>query len=139
MVATRTKGCTWHHILASKPCFRVEDVNTQFPQAIVGPISIIAQGPHSHVLVTDRTGPKDFLDLKFWPKGFFGVYEKRRDFWGREKKNTGIFLGFVFFISSNQQSQKRNLLMVWEFFGYAKISIGIFLGTQILKLGCFWV
>ena len=49
-----------------------------------------------------RGGPKDFLGLTFWPKGiFFGVYERRRIFLGREN-NTGIFLGIVFFISSNQ-------------------------------------
>ena len=44
-----------------------------------------------------------FWGLIFWPKGvFFGSMKDARIFWGREN-NAGIFLGIVFFISSNQQ------------------------------------
>ena len=42
------------------------------------------------------------LGLKFWPKGFFWVYERHVDFFG-SRKNAGIFGGIVLFISSNQQ------------------------------------
>ena len=45
-------------------------------------------------------------------------------------KEAGIFLDIVLFISSGQQLQKYNLLLVWQNFGYAK-NVGIFLG--ILK------
>ena len=44
----------------------------------------------------------------------------------------------VLFVSSNQQKHKCNLLLVWDFFWYAK-NVGICLGRQILKLEFFWV
>ena len=34
-----------------------------------------------------------FLGLKFWPKEIFWVYERRRDFFGSQKKYRGIILG----------------------------------------------
>ena len=52
--------------------------------------------------------------------------------------DTGIFLGIVLFISSNQQQHKRNLLLVWDFFGYNK-NVELFGGRQILKLEFFGV
>ena len=51
-----------------------------------------AQGPHPHILMTGGGGVRvNFLGLKFWPKVIFWVYERRRDFLGREKKRD--FLG----------------------------------------------
>ena len=32
-----------------------------------------------------------FLGLKFWPKRFFGVYERRWEFFGSRKKTEGFF------------------------------------------------
>ena len=43
-----------------------------------------------------------FSGLKLWPKGIFGVYERRWDFFGSQK-NSWIFLGSVLFVSSDQQ------------------------------------
>ena len=58
-------------------------------------------------------------------------------FYGSQKKHlSGICLGIVLFISSNQQYHKCNLLLVWDFFGYAK-NVGFFLDRHILKLGFF--
>ena len=49
---------------------------------------------------------RDFLALKFWPKGIF---------WGCEKQV--IFLGVVFFISSIKYNStityKHHLLFIW--------------------------
>ena len=72
--------------------------------------------------------------MKFWPKGIFWVYERRRDFFGSRKKHRD-FLGLYF---SSAQINNCNFLLVWDFFGYAK-KVGAFLGRQILKLGLFWV
>ena len=41
-------------------------------------------------------GPRDFLRLKFWPKGIFRDYERRRDFLDHDK-NTGILFGYCTF------------------------------------------
>ena len=59
-----------------------------------------SQGPHSHILMT---GGSDgfFWVWHFGQKGFFGSMKDAGIFLGREN-NTGIFLGVVFFISSNQ-------------------------------------
>ena len=43
-----------------------------------------------------------FLGLKFWPKGILASMNDARIFLGHEK-NTGMFLGIVLSISSNQQ------------------------------------
>ena len=60
-----------------------------------------AQGPHSHILMTG--GPKDFFGSDILAKrDFFGSMKDAGIFLGREN-NTGIFLGIVFFISSNQK------------------------------------
>ena len=60
-----------------------------------------AQGPHSLILMTG--GPKDFFGSDILAKrDFFGSMKDPGIFLGREN-NTGIFLGIVFFISSNQQ------------------------------------
>ena len=63
--------------------------------------SVKSQGPHSHILTTG--GLKDF----FWSdilakRDFFGSVKDAGIFLGREN-NRGIFLGIVFFISSNQK------------------------------------
>ena len=48
-------------------------------------------------------GPKDFFGSDILAKrDFFGSMKDAGIFWGREN-NAGIFLGIVFFISSNQQ------------------------------------
>ena len=73
------------------------------------------------------------FEADFWgseilaQRNFLGVYERDRD-----------FLCIVLFVSSNQQSHKRNLLLLWDSYGYAK-TVGIFLGRQILILEFFWV
>ena len=91
-------------------------------------------GGASLTYFTDRRVWGIFLGLKFWPKGIFLVYERCSDFILGSRKNTGIFWGIVLFSSSNQQwCTKCNLLLVWNFFGYAK-DIGIFWSMQILKL-----
>ena len=77
--------------------------------------SINPQGPHSYILLTAGGGPE----------GFFGSILAKGIFWGL--KEAGIFLDIVLFISSGQQLQKYNLLLVWQNFGYAK------------TLGFFWV
>ena len=65
------------------------------------PIVKRPQGPHSHILMTG--GPKDFFGSDILAKrDFFGSMKDAGIFLGREN-NTGIFLGIVFFISSNQQ------------------------------------
>ena len=46
-------------------------------------------------------------------RDFLGSMKDAGIFLGREN-NTGIFLGIVFFISSNQQ-HKRNLLLMWYY------------------------
>ena len=61
------------------------------------------QGLHSHILMTGGGGPKDFFGSDILAKrDFFGSMKDAGIFLGREN-NTGIFLGIVFFISSNQQ------------------------------------
>ena len=51
----------------------------------------------------DGGGPKDFIGSDILAKrDFFGSVKDAGIFLGREN-NTGIFLGIVFFISSNQQ------------------------------------
>ena len=50
-----------------------------------------------------------------------------RGFFWVAKKNKGIFLSSVLFISSNQQ-HKHNLLLVWDFLGMLKMVIGIYFG-----------
>ena len=63
----------------------------------------------------DGGGPKEFFGSDILAKrDFLGSMKDAGIFWGREN-NTGIILGIVFFISSNQQSQKRNLLLVWYY------------------------
>ena len=60
------------------------------------------QGPHSHILMTGG-GPKDFFGSDILAKrDFFGSMKDAGIFLGHEN-NTGIFLGIVFFISSNQK------------------------------------
>ena len=59
------------------------------------------RGPRSHILMTGA--PKDFFGSEILAKrDLFGSMKDAGIFWGREN-NTGIFLGIVFFISSNQQ------------------------------------
>ena len=53
-------------------------------------------------------------------RDFFGIHERRRAIFGSRRKNTGISLAIVFLICSNQQEHKRNLLLVWYFFGIYK-------------------
>ena len=70
---------------------------------------------------------------------FWSEILAKRDFWGSMNtlglfwvaENTGIFLGIVFSINSNQLQLKRNLLLMWDFFGHAK-TVEIFLGRQNL-------
>ena len=63
----------------------------------------VAQGPHSHILMTGGGGPKDFFGSDILAKrDFFGSMKDAGIFLDREN-NTGIFLVIVFFISSNQQ------------------------------------
>ena len=67
----------------------------------------MAQGPNSHILMMGGGGglggPKDFFGSDILAKrDFFGSMKDAGIFLGREN-NTGIFLGIVFFISSNQQ------------------------------------
>ena len=78
-------------------------------------------------------------------EGFFGseILAKRDIF--ESMKDTGIFWvvkktqGFFGYCTFHQlKSRKCNLLLVWDFLGYAK-NVGIFLGRQILKLGFFGV
>ena len=58
-------------------------------------------GPHSHILMTG--GPRDFFGSDILAKrDFFWSMKDAGIFLGREN-STGIFLGIVFFISSNQQ------------------------------------
>ena len=58
-----------------------------------------AQGPHSHILMTG--GSEGFFGSDILDKrDFFGSMKDASIFLGREN-NTGIFLGIVFFISSN--------------------------------------
>ena len=62
-----------------------------------------AQGPHSHILMMGGGGPKDFFGSDILAKrDFFGSMKDAGIFLGREN-NTGIFLGIIFFISSNQK------------------------------------
>ena len=66
---------------------------------------VVSQGPHSHILMMGggRGGPKDLFGSDILAKrDFLGSIKDAGIFWGREN-NTGIFLGTVFFISSNQQ------------------------------------
>ena len=67
---------------------------------------VVFQGPHSHILMTGGRGgggPKDFFGSDILAKrDFLGSIKDAGIFLGREN-NTGIFLGIVFFISSNQQ------------------------------------
>ena len=61
------------------------------------------QGPHSHILMTGGGGPKDFFGSDILAKrDFFGSMKDAGIFLGHEN-NTGIFLGIVFFISSNKK------------------------------------
>ena len=60
------------------------------------------QGSHSHILMTGG-GPNDFFGSDILAKrDFFGSMKDAGIFLGREN-NRGIFLGIVFFISSNQK------------------------------------
>ena len=60
-------------------------------------------GPPSHIFMTGGGGLKDFLGSDISAKrDFLGSMKDAEIFLGREN-NTGIFLGIVFFISSNQQ------------------------------------
>ena len=93
--------------------------------SLPGSLVYSPRGPN-HIFYGRRGGvPGIFLGLKFWPKGFLGVCEIRGDFLGREKITLDLF-GYCSFHHSNQQ-HKCNLLLVWDFFGYAK-NVGIFLG-----------
>ena len=61
------------------------------------------QGSHSHILMTGGGGPNDFFGSDILAKrDFFGSMKDAGIFLGREN-NRGIFLGIVFFISSNQK------------------------------------
>ena len=65
----------------------------------------LSQGPHSHILMTGGggRGPKDFFGSDISAKrDFFRSMKDAGIFLGREN-NRGIFLGIVFFISSNQK------------------------------------
>ena len=54
----------------------------------------MAQGPHSHILMTGVGGPSDFCGSEILAKGdFFGSIKDAGIFLGREKKTGGIFLG----------------------------------------------
>ena len=65
-------------------------------------VVLLAQGPYSHISMTGG-GPKDFFGSEILAKrDFLGSMKEAGIFLGREN-NTGIFLGIVFFISSNQQ------------------------------------
>ena len=65
----------------------------------------IPQGPHSDIFNDGGGGgPKDFFWARhFGQKGFFWVYERRRDFFGSREQHRDFFGGIVFFISSNQK------------------------------------
>ena len=61
---------------------------------------VIARDPLTYF---NDGGPKDFFGSDILAKrNFFGSMKDARIFLGRGN-NTGIFLGIVFFISSNQQ------------------------------------
>ena len=86
------------------------------------------QAPHSHVECTDW----GFKSISFGyeilaKRDFFGSVKDAWTFLGHEK-NTGVFWGNVFFISSNQQQHKHNKIYCW---------CGIFLGV-LKKVGIFW-
>ena len=82
----------------------LERCHSRLPiKRVKGAARLTAQGPHSHILMTGGEGsPSNSWGLKFWPKWFFWVYERRRDFmvaktdkaeefsWGCEKR-TKIF------------------------------------------------
>ena len=61
-----------------------------------------------------------FLDLKFWPKVIFWVYERHWDFFGSQRKTEGFF------------GVAKNRLR--DFLGMLKKVIVICLRRQILKL-----
>ena len=59
------------------------------------------QGPHSHILMTG--GSEGFFGSDILAKrDFFGSMKDAGIFLGREN-NRGIFMGIVFFISSNKK------------------------------------
>ena len=68
------------------------------------------QGPHSHILLTG--GSEGF----FWSEVL-----AKRDFFGSMKDVHGDLLGYCTFHQlKSTRKHKRNLLLVWDFFGYAK-------------------
>ena len=68
-------------------------------------------------------GPKDFFGSDILAKrDFYGSMKDAGNFLGREN-NRGIFLGIVFFISSNQ----NNISTIYSFvFDQTKVEVGMF-------------
>ena len=56
-------------------------------------VCFVSQGPHSHILMTEG-GPKDFFGSDIL--GFFGVHERRWDFFGSRKQHRDFF-GYCIF------------------------------------------
>ena len=81
--------------------------------------------PNSYILLMG--GPRDFLGLKFWSKGIF-LSMIDAEFFGVAKKTQGFFW-VLYFSSAQINNNKHNLLLVWDFFGYAN-NVGIFLGDK---------
>ena len=83
------------------------------------------QGPHSHILLTGGEGGSEglfWVQNYFWPKEmFWGIWKMQWFFLGHEKKHMD-FLGFCTFhqLNINNNISANYLLLVWDFFGYAK-------------------
>ena len=56
--------------------------------------------------------------LKFWPKGFFWDYE-RQGFFGSRNKQRDFSWYCIFRQLQINNIRQCNLLLVWDFFGYA--------------------
>ena len=51
-----------------------------------------AQGPHSHIILLTGVQGISF-SLKFWPRGFFRVYERQGFFWVTKKMQGFLIFG----------------------------------------------
>ena len=75
--------------------------------------------------------------LNFGKKGFWGVYERRGDFFW-SGKGGGDFFKVLYFLTAKINNNISSIYYWQGIFGYAK-NVGIFLGRQILKLEYFGV
>ena len=60
--------------------------------------------------ISDRGVQGIFLAMKFWPKGIFWVYERRRNFFGSRKKQ-GFF--WILYFSSAQINNNTSVIYYW--------------------------